>query len=257
MKINTLAIIQARMGSTRLPGKSLARINSWSIIELVLERVKRASLIDEIVLATSINRQDDVLAEHVRELGFSVYRGSENDVLSRFFEAAQNYEPKTVVRVTGDCPLISPKLITQAIKAFLDRDVDYLTLAIGRDKELAYPRGFDVEVAKYQILREASEKAKLAYEREHVMPYIYTHQELFSIYALEPPPKFSRPNYRLCVDTDQDLTLVRNLSDYFDDRLITVEFDEIIRILDEHPDLVKINQNVKQKSFNVTDEISE
>ena len=119
MKHTIIAIVQARMGSSRLPGKSLEKIGNWSLIELVMKRVNQSSRIEETILATSNNPKDNVLANHVNQLGFQIARGSEKDVLSRFYDAAKPFQPTIVVRITGDCPLISPKLIDHAIDNFL------------------------------------------------------------------------------------------------------------------------------------------
>lgn len=253
MTNKTLAIIQARMGSSRFPGKSLVNIGEWSLIELVLKRAKRSSKIQEVILATSENQKDDVLESHVQQLGFPVFRGSEEDVLSRFVYAAIEYAPTTVVRITGDCPLLSPSLIDKAIDCFIRKQVDYLALSIGEEKRKAYPRGLDVEVAKFSSLCEAAEKATKKFEREHVMPYLYTHEKSYSTFILEPESEFSRPNYRLCVDTNQDLNFIRKLYEHFSNRLIDVEYQEIIQYLDLHPELVSINQSVKQKHFTMSD----
>lgn len=249
----TLAIVQARMGSSRFPGKSLVNIGEWSLIELVLKRVERSTRVSRVVLATSVNPIDDVIEAHVRQLGFPVSRGSEEDVLSRFFDAAVTFEPSIVVRITGDCPLISPRLIDAAIDCFVEKQVNYLALSIGEDKARAYPRGFDVEVADFASLSEAAEKATEKYEREHVMPYLYTHGDSYSTLILEPEPEMSRPNYRLCVDTEQDLIVIKKLHQHFKDRLIEVDYLEVVRYLDSNPEIALLNQSVEQKHFEESD----
>jgi spore coat polysaccharide biosynthesis protein SpsF len=249
MNEKTIAVVQARMGSTRFPGKTLQKVGNWSLIELVLKRVERASTIDSVVLATSISPQDDVLEEQVHNLGFPVVRGSERDVLSRFFQAAESYHPESIVRITGDCPLISPLLIDHAVTTFREMQVDYLTLTIGRDKTNAYPRGFDVEITTFKALAYAEKNATEDYEREHVMPYLYMHPDLFKLHYLEPTKEYSRPDYRLCVDSKLDLELIQKIHAVFGDRLIDVESLEIIQFLDKNPDVAKINLDEKQKHF--------
>lgn len=249
-----LAIIQARMGSSRFPGKSLFSIGNWSLIELVLKRVSMAKTINKTILATSINPIDDELSERVSQLGYAVSRGSEDDVLSRFYEAAKLYNPNIIVRITGDCPLISPALIDSAVESYADSQVDYLALSIGEDKQLAFPRGFDVEVTSFQALQEAAINAKATYEREHVMPYLYTHPDQFKIRYLEPIPDLSRPRYRICVDTKEDLQVILKIYDGLGEKLLTASYEEIIRFLDSHPEIVKINQSVRQKHFTESDE---
>lgn len=253
MNLKTVLIVQARMDSKRLPGKTLAKIGEWSLIELVLKRASKATMIDNIVLATSVNPKDDVLEEHVRQKGFQIHRGSEDDVLSRFFEAARIFNPKLVVRITGDCPLISPKLIDLAVKTFIDRNDDYMSISIGETKEKAYPRGFDVEITTFEALNIASKNATKQFEREHVMPYLYTHQDQFSVSYLDPSLEHSRPRYRLCVDTPQDLDVILKIYDYFKNKLIEADFKDIIQFLDDNPHIAKINQTVQQKHFTEVD----
>ncbi len=254
MSQKIVAVVQARMGSSRLPGKSLAKIGNLSLIELVMKRVTRSKLVDEIILATTVNNNDDILAEHVTELGYNVYRGSELDVLSRFINAVTSSEPTVIVRITGDCPLISPKLIDKAIQNFNNSNVDYLSLSIGEGKVLAYPRGFDVEVTSLEALTNAYKRAEKKYEREHVMPYIYTHLEDFSIKYVEPEKMFSRPSYRLCVDTEKDLKLIEAMYEFFKEDLLHLDYKEIIEFLDINPEVVRINQDVEQKHFTVVED---
>jgi spore coat polysaccharide biosynthesis protein SpsF (cytidylyltransferase family) len=232
VKSKIVGIVQARMGSSRFPGKTLERIGKWSIIELVLRRANQSKSVSDIVLATSTNPLDDILERHVAELGFPVSRGSESDVLARFYEAAKKLRPSNLVRITGDCPFISPGLIDLAVQEFTRRGVDYLVLSIGRKKELAFPRGFDVEVFKYESLREAATQATKRYEREHVTPYIYTHPDLFTISYLHPPPELSRPNYRVCVDTPKDLQVLLKIHEAFGEDLIDASYEDLIMFLD-------------------------
>lgn len=249
MRQKTIAIVQGRMGSTRFPGKTLEKLGKWSVIELVLKRAAQSKRVSDVVLASSTNPIDDQLEKHITELGFQVFRGSESDVLSRFYEAASKLNPTTLVRLTGDCPLISPDLMDTAVQQFAERDVDYLALVVGKEKELAFPRGFDVEVFGYESLREAASKATESYEREHVTPYIYTRKDRFDIDYIAPSREQSRPNYRVCVDTPKDLEVVRRIYDYFGDDLMDTGFEEIIHFLDNHPEIAKINSKVQQKHF--------
>ncbi|MHA2149264.1 MAG: cytidylyltransferase domain-containing protein [Candidatus Kariarchaeaceae archaeon] len=244
-----VAIIQARMGSSRLPGKPLEQIGEWSLIELVLNRVRKSTKVDQVVLATSTNSIDTPLANHVKALGFHVHRGSEDDVLSRFYDAAKTFDSDVVVRITGDCPLVSPVLIDHAVGKFVEEGVDYLSLSIGEEKKIAYPRGLDVEVTTYKALTIAAENATKPYEREHVMPYLYTHSDTFSTFYLDPEPIFSRPNYRLCVDTQKDLELILRIYHHFKERFISTDFKELIEFLDTNPEIALINRDVKQKHF--------
>jgi spore coat polysaccharide biosynthesis protein SpsF (cytidylyltransferase family) len=253
MKEKIIAVVQARMGSSRFPGKSLETIGDWSLIELVLKRASQSKMVEQVILATSVDNKDNVLETHIKQLGFPVSRGSEGDVLDRFYKAAKPYKPTILVRITGDCPLISPVLIDRAISKFLEKKVDYLALSIGEEKELAYPRGFDVEVARFESLKQAAENATEKYEREHVMPYLYTHEALFSTFIVKPPPSLSRPRYRLCVDTQQDLEVILKIHEYFGHSMIDKTAEDIIEFLDKNPDVSALNQSVKQKDFKEVD----
>ncbi len=250
----TIAIVQARMDSSRFPGKSLVKIGNWSLIELVLKRLNYSTRIDEIILATTTNQKDDILASHVEKLGFQVFRGSEQDVLSRFYNALYKLNPTIVVRITGDCPLISPKLTDMAIQRFSETKADYLSLSIGEKKKLAYSRGFDVEVTSFKALSEAYNKAEKKYEREHVMPFLYTNKEIYSVIYLEPEIGESRPSYRLCVDTEKDLELLNAIYRIFKENLINISYKEIIKFLDDNPQIAEINKDVVQKHFTKTDD---
>lgn len=247
MKKEIVAVVQARMGSTRFPGKSLAKVGNWSLIELVMKRINNSSSIDQVILATTMNPKDDVLEDHAKELGFTVSRGSEEDVLSRFYDAAKPLHPTAVVRITGDCPLISPSIIDKAVERFLEIKPDYLSLSIGEEKELAYPRGFDLEIASFKALTDAVETAKDTHEREHVTPYLYTNKDRYTTHYFYPEQNHSRPNYRLCVDTQEDFEVILKIYEEFKEKLLIIDIDEIIEFLDKHPEIVQINSSVKQK----------
>lgn len=166
--MKTVAIVQARMGSTRFPGKMLRPIMGASLIELLLGRLQRAAQVNEIIVATSVDPQNDGLAEHVQQLGFRVFRGSELDVLDRFHATAQSAGADLVVRITGDCPLVDPGLVDSLITALCEAGVDYAT----NTDPPTYPDGLDVEVFTFHALRQAWKNAAPATEREHVTPYL-------------------------------------------------------------------------------------
>ena len=126
MACNILAIVQARMGSKRFPGKVLKKIDGRSLIEILLKRLSSSKRIDDIILATTDNSQDDVLADDVKNMGFPVFRGSTDDVLDRYYKAAMIYKPKTIIRITGDCPLIDPELVDKVIYFFEDNELNFL-----------------------------------------------------------------------------------------------------------------------------------
>ena len=166
--MKTIAIVQARMGSTRFPNKVMRAINGVPMIELLLGRLAKAKHIDRIVLATTTDPRERALVDHVRKLGYEVFQGSESDVLDRYYQAAKPHSPGTVVRITGDCPLIDPELVDQVIAAFESEGVDYLSNTLPP----TYPDGLDTEVFSFRALEQAAQRATRPVEREHVTPFI-------------------------------------------------------------------------------------
>lgn len=166
--MKVVAVVQARMGSTRLPNKVMKLIGGVPMIELLLARLTRAATLDEIVLATSVDSRNAPLAEHVRSLGYQCIQGSENDVLARFLLAGGQSAADVVVRITGDCPLVDPALVDQAVSQFLAADVDYLSNV----KPATFPDGLDIEVFRFSALQQSAEETELAFDHEHVTPYL-------------------------------------------------------------------------------------
>jgi spore coat polysaccharide biosynthesis protein SpsF (cytidylyltransferase family) len=206
--MRTVALIQARMGSTRLPGKILKKINGKTLVEILLERLKKSKNIDKIIVATSTDSSNDVLVDLVDSLGVEVYRGSENDVLDRFYNALKKHTCDYVVRITSDCPLIDPDLIDKVITYTINQNVDYGS-NVGAGKE-HFPDGQDTEVFKYSALEDAWKTAKLPSEREHVTPYIRTNLNvLFSTVDYEAENDLG--HIRMTVDTQKDFDAIEVL----------------------------------------------
>lgn len=174
--MKVLALIQARMGSTRLPGKVMKKIKDRTIIEILLHRISKANLISDIVIATSIQSENNLLAEHVESLGYPVYRGSENDVLDRFYQAANLHQADYVVRITADCPLVDPGLIDSVIEYTIKKQVDYGSNILIE----SFPDGQDIEVFSINSLRTAWKNAIVLSDREHVTPYIKKKSDFYN-----------------------------------------------------------------------------
>jgi spore coat polysaccharide biosynthesis protein SpsF len=240
MKI--IAIVQARMGSTRLPGKAMIELGGRTVLQRVTERLRHSSRLQDILVATTSNAADDVIVRECQRLGVSSFRGSEHDVLDRYYRAASEHRADSVVRITSDCPLIDPVLVDQAIRVFLEADADYLNNASPR----TYPRGLDVEVMKMSALEKAWRVARQPHEREHVTPYLYEHPELFQLAALTGATDYSR--YRWTLDTPNDLQMLTALYSKLGDR-DDFSWEEIISIMEREPQLAKINAEVVQKSL--------
>lgn len=236
------AIVQARMGSTRLPGKVLLDIEGMSMLARVVARVRRARTIDRVIVATTTNTQDDPLAEHARELRVEVYRGDEEDVLDRYYQTARYYELDIVVRITSDCPLLDPDLADQVVRPLLDpaSRVDYSANGLRR----TYPRGLDVEGVPFATLERVWREATSVHERAHVFPYIYEHPDRFSMASLT--DAIDRSSMRWTVDTEEDLFFVREVCRALGRREFT--WKDVLKVLDARPELLRINATVRQKS---------
>lgn len=205
MPSKVLAILQARVSSTRLPGKVLLPILGRPMLALQIERLLRCRKIDHFVVATSNHSSDDPLAILCADLGVSVYRGDLDNVLSRFAAAAQLYEPDVVVRLTGDCPLADPLLIDEVIERFLADSFDYLSNCA----PATYPDGLDVEVFSYRALLEAESEANLPSHREHVTPFIRRQPERFRVG--NHAAAVDRSNMRWTVDEPEDFAFIKQV----------------------------------------------
>ena len=206
--MKVLAIVQARMGSTRLPNKVMREVDGIPLIELLLARLSHSIEIDQIVLATSIDSRNIPLVDHVTSLGYQSFQGSENDVLERFYFAAQQFSGDIIIRITGDCPLIDPQLVDDAIRKFKTNNADYLC----NTNPPTFPDGLDIEVFTFAALQRAYNESNTSSDREHVTPYIRESGH-FSTMNLASDTDFS--NLRWTVDEDQDLEVVRFVVEHF------------------------------------------
>ena len=176
-----VAIIQARMGSTRLPGKVLKEVARKPMLEHVINSLKQAKTLNEIMVATSVNERDRPIIELSKRLGVGCFAGSEEDVLDRFLEAAEQVRADVIVRVTSDCPLIDPNTVDKIVRCHLQSNVDYTRTLIDASNSKSFPRGLDTEVFSVKVLRRVHKLANKPYEREHVTIFIYERPELFRI----------------------------------------------------------------------------
>jgi len=205
--MNTLAIIQARMGSTRLPGKVLMKLEGVSILSHLIRRLRRCSLIDELVLATSEQPENDPLVDLAEREQVRFFRGSEDYVLDRYYQVAKINQPQRVVRVTADCPAIDSGVVDKVIERHRVSGADYVSNTVTR----SYPIGCDVEVFSFEALEKAAAEALKPYEREHVTPYIFTNPNLFSIEQVQATASEYSPNLRCCVDTAADFEFLSEI----------------------------------------------
>lgn len=203
----TILITQARSGSTRLPGKVLKEINGKSLLQIHLDRLKKCKSVSEIIVATTTNSEDQVIYNKAIEWGFTSSRGSESDVLDRFYQAVKDKNPDWIVRVTSDCPLIDPVLVDQVIYFVQENNKDYGSNTLIEN----YPDGQDIEVFKFSALEEAWKNAKLLSEREHVTPYIRNNADLKGgslFLAKNYPCDFDFSKIRMTVDESKDFELI-------------------------------------------------
>lgn len=235
------AIVQARIGATRLPGKVLEIITGEPMVWHVVNRLRLSKKLHNIILAIPDAKEDDVLEDFAREQNISYFRGSQQDVLSRYYEAAKTFHCEVVARITADCPLIDPEVVDQVIERHLASGADYTSNTIER----TFPRGMDTEVFSRQTLERTYREARQPYEREHVTPYIYEHPNMFQLQNVEAQGEARRPEIRLTVDYQEDLELVRRICQSLGEKSLRVV--EVIRFLDANPSVAKINADCEQK----------
>ena len=235
-----VAIIQARMGSTRLPGKVLKRVNGIPMIQYQVERVEKSKLIDKVIIATSRSQKDDQIVSFCQLNNISFYRGSENDVLSRYYCAAKEYKADTIVRLTADCPLIDPIVIDNTVNLFNESKVDYASNTTPSETS-NFPDGSDVEVFSIQALERANNEAIRQADREHVTFYFWKYAEKngFQTNQLSNTENWSK--YRYTVDYSEDLEVVKRIVSELNKRNQFGELGEIIQILKDYPEIYDLN----------------
>lgn len=245
--MKTIAIIQARMGATRLPGKMMMDIAGKPAVQHVVERVKLAQTIDEVWLATTVSPSDDALEEWARGFGVPVFRGNESDVLDRYYQTAKQAGADIVVRVTADCPLSDPAVIDIVVEVFKQGGFDY----VSNVHPPTFPDGLDVECFTFAALERAWRVAKLPSEREHVTPYIWKHPELFRMMNYELGmmnlgTAVDLSCHRWTLDTAEDLELIRRIFGELENMRTKelknpTDMQSVLRILDAHSDWLALN----------------
>lgn len=235
--LRKVAIIQARTGSTRLPKKVLKKLGDKTLLEILIKRLKKSHLLDDIIVATSIGKEDDVIEEIANKAGVKCYRGDVNDVLRRYYEAAREYNANIIVRVTADNPLTDAKIIDKLIEKHIQNKADY---TICRN----LPLGIGAEVISWDALKIAEENARLLEEREHVTLYIKSHPEIFKIFEYN--SNLNNENLRLTVDTKEDFEVIRKIYENMGE-LEDLRIEDVINFLNTHPEISNINAHIKQK----------
>jgi spore coat polysaccharide biosynthesis protein SpsF (cytidylyltransferase family) len=238
-KFMVVAIVQARMGSKRLPGKVMKEVKGKPLIGYLLERLRKSEKIDKIVLATSVNKENEVLCDYVKSLGYNIFRGSEEDVLNRYYQVAKKYNAETVVRITGDCPLIDPYICDKLIQFYFNKETDYAKLSP------KFAEGLDCEVFSFEVLEKADKNAVKSSEREHVTPFIKNSPKIYNTIILD--NSVDEGKYRFTVDGPEDFKVVKNIiTDLSKTESDFIDFQSIKKYLDSHPDIFKMNANIQR-----------
>lgn len=244
-------IIEARMNSTRLPGKVLLPIMDKPLLLLMVERLKRINFISDIIIATTENRSDDVICNLAKKEKISFYRGSEDDVLGRVLNAAKFYGTEIIVEITSDNPLAEPKLVEEILSFFLDKknNFDIISTDMGyynQNSLITFPLGLGVKVFKTELLEEVSSKTNHPIDREHVVNYILKNTDYYKCHNFLAKGFYKRPEIRLTMDYEEDYQLIKIIYESLYRKDTNFSFSEIIKFLDSNPELKYINSECKQ-----------
>lgn len=238
-----ICVVQARMGSIRLSGKVLEDLAGQPMLVRAVNRACRAKSLDDVVVATTTQPADEIIVQLCKRQGWSYFRGSEEDVLDRYYQAALAFEADVIVRITSDCPLIEPEIIDRVVNDFLycypEGECIYASNTLIR----TFPRGLDVEAISFSALEKAYQEDDNPVWREHVTPYIWHHPEEFKICNVASDTDYSY--LRWTVDTIEDLTFVRKIYHHFQNDIFT--WREVLHLLEVHPEWLEINRHVQQK----------
>lgn len=242
--MTTVAIIQARTGSTRLPGKILKMLGGRSVIRQVHDRVQQAGGVDRVVIAIPEGRDDDTLAQHLAGFTDAVFRGSETDVLARYMGAAVAFKATRIIRITSDCPFIDPDIVSQMLIAFDHARPDYMSNTLNPH----LPRGLDTEIFTAEALRRAFEGATRPHEREHVTPFLYQNPDDFALVPFRAQAK-DVSDLRWTLDTPEDWHLIQRLYDLLECPFQQARLADVLALYEDHPELREINGAILQKTL--------
>lgn len=242
-----VAIIEARMNSSRLPGKVLMKAAGIPMLKHLVDRLKKVKLIDEIVIATTTNPKDIEIINFSKKKKIKFYKGSEEDVMSRVIEAAEKVNADLIVEITGDCPIVDTSLVSQMINIFLNNNVDYVNNVDIR----SYPDGMDVQVFKLETLKRSSVLTNNQKDREHVTLHIRKNPQLFSRINVVAPDELFWPKLGLTLDEYEDFILLKKIiENFFAKKKENFSCRDVLDFLNENEELLKINKKVKRKGDN-------
>jgi spore coat polysaccharide biosynthesis protein SpsF len=245
-----VALVQARMRSSRLPGKVMADVHGRPVLGRMLDRLDRLQSVGTVAVATTTRPDDDVVADYCLERGTACVRGHPTDVLDRFHAAAETLDANVIVRLTGDCPVIDPELVDTCVLAFLDARPPFDLVVNRLPWSRTYPIGLDTEVFSREALEAAWREAAEPHQREHVVPFLYENPERFRMLHLEAEADYGR--YRWTVDTAEDLELVRRVYSAFGDD-DTFTWRDVLALMEREPGLVELNAAVVHRTHRDVD----
>ena len=237
--MKVLSIIQARVGSSRLPGKSIQILQGKPILEHIVNFLKFSKLTDEIIIATSNLEEDDKIEELAKKLGILCFRGSPDDVLKRYYDCATKFDGDLIIRLTADNPLIDPTLVDEVIHVCKETGCDYASNMIHQ----TYPLGYLVEAITFSTLKKVHENQHDKLTREHVTHYIRHNPQLFNIQEVFAPSDLHRPHWRLTVDYEEDFSLISEIFSHLYETGSFIRYRTVVEFLDEHSHLLKKNAN--------------
>ncbi len=259
-KPKIVACIEARMGSSRLPGKVLMDIGGKPALQILTERLSQSNYIDELIIATTVSPADEKIEEFAKRSGIHVYRGSEEDVLGRVVGAVESVKGEIIVEITGDCPLMDPGVVDSVLDEYFNNypEYDYVTnIGYVKDHKREIPLGMDVRVFTFKDLKHISEITVDPEDREHVSLYFFrTGKDRYRLLNVETPDKWKRDyNPRLCLDTTEDLEVIRKIYDSLIKEKKDFNLEDILNFTDKNRDIVRINSEVKQKTVSNLEQI--
>lgn len=243
MKLKIVTMIEARMGSTRLPGKVMMPFVGKPSLGLMIERLKRSKTVDLIIVATTTNKADDVIVDLCKKLDVSFYRGSEEDVLRRVVGAGKKFSADIIVRTTADCPLVDWRIVDRLIKLYRSGDYDYVSNVIER----SFPLGFDVEVFSFKKLQEIEKTVTEQVYREHPPYYFYTHPKKFRLKNWKARGKMNWPDLRVTLDTQEDYIVLTKIFEKLHPLNPDFSAEDVVELLHQHPEWVAINSHIKHR----------
>lgn len=241
-----VSTIEARMSSSRLPGKVLMKILGRPVLELLVERLRRVSGVQEVVIATTVNKADDAICEFAKDRKIAFYRGSEEDVLERVLQAAKHYKADLIMEMTGDCPLLDPAESQKVVDFFMKNRsrYDYVSNILKR----TYPRGLDTQIFPVSVLDEVARKTSDPADRENVSLYIYEHPKEYRCGNVEAPAEVKNPDLRLTLDTREDFELIKTIFERLYPNNPNFSIGDVMKLLRDHPEFAEVNRNIRQKA---------